>query len=73
MHLDGQARKLVENLGCNGKGYTIVLQTLNKRFGHRSLVAHSLMEEVTKGEVVPPNNYHFKLLHNLLKVCKIKE
>ena len=41
MHLDGQARKLVEGLGCDGKGYAIALQTLKKRFGHRSLVARS--------------------------------
>ena len=39
MHLDGQAKNLVEGLGCDGKGYAIALQTLKKRFGHRSLVA----------------------------------
>ena len=70
MHLDGQARKLVEGLGCDGKGYAIALQTLKKRFGHRSLIAHSLMEEVTKGEVVPPNNRRsLSIFHTALRNC----
>ena len=70
MHLDGQARKLVEGLGCDGKGYAIALQTLKKRFGHRSLVAHSLMEEVTKGEVVPPNNRRsLSIFHTAFRNC----
>ena len=70
MHLDGQAKNLVEGLGCDGKGYAIALQTLKKRFGHRSLVARSLIEEVTKAERVPPNNRRsLSNFHTALRNC----
>ena len=70
MHLDRQAKLLVQGLGCDEKVYAVALKWLKKRFGHPVVVAQAVIEKVTKGDKIPfGNRFALCQFHNELRNC----
>ncbi|XP_028413990.1 uncharacterized protein LOC114536852 [Dendronephthya gigantea] len=69
MHLDGQAKLLVQGLGCDGKAYAVALKWLKKRFGHPVIVARAVIEKAVIDRIPPGNRYALSQFHNELRNC----
>ena len=55
-NLDGEARKVVENLGVTGHSYPMALKTLKRLFGNPNSVASAYLTSMLDSPYVTPND-----------------
>ncbi|XP_046555836.1 uncharacterized protein LOC124265089 [Haliotis rubra] len=56
MHLTGDAERALCSLGSSGSMYATAIKMLQDQFGQPSLIARAIVNKLTKGAKIPPNN-----------------